>query len=245
MDLAGGTAYLGIDLAWGSRARTGLAVARSDGRLLASCSARSDDEILEFVRRNAPGDAVAAIDAPLVVRNPSGRRDCEAQVQRAFGRYGAGPYPANLANPAFAAGPRGARLCATLGFDLRIDSPSGRRAIEVYPHPAMVVLLDLDRVIPYKNKKGRTVESLRDAFLRLLDLMETGLPELRLPSSARWAELRSIAAGATRKVDLDRIEDEVDAIFCAHLAHRWHRDGPAGNDVFGDDEGGAIVVPRS
>ena len=239
-----GTAYVGIDLAWGNRARTGLAVSAPAGRLLASCSVQSDDEIVEFVRRHAPGDVVAAIDAPLIVRNATGRRDCEAQVQRAFGRYGAGPYPANLTNPLFAAGTRGGRLSAALGLDLCVDSVAPRRGIEVYPHPAMVVLLELDRVIPYKNKAGRTLESLREAFGRLLSLMETRLGDLQLPASARWRELREIAAGAIRKVDLDRIEDEVDAIFCAHLAHRWHRDGRSGNDVFGDDAGGAIVVTR-
>jgi predicted RNase H-like nuclease len=107
------------------------------------------------------------------------------------------------------------------------------------------VLLDLDRVIPYKNKNGRTVDSLREAFLQLLSLMEARIADLQLPSSSRWLVLREIAVGAKRKVDLARIEDEVDAIFCAHLAHRWHRDARVGNDVFGDDAGGAIVVPRS
>jgi predicted RNase H-like nuclease len=242
---ATGTAYVGIDLAWGNRARTGLAVSAPDGRLLASCSVRSDDEIIGFVRRHAPGDLVAAIDAPLIVRNANGRRDCEAQVQRMFGRYGAGPYPTNLANPAFAGGTRAGRLCAALDLDMCVDSPASRRAVEVYPHPAMVVLLDLDRVIPYKNKNGRTVDSLREAFLQLLSLMEARIADLQLPSSARWLVLREIAVGAKRKVDLARIEDEVDAIFCAHLAHRWHRDARVGNDVFGDDAGGAIVVPRS
>jgi predicted RNase H-like nuclease len=221
-----------------------MAVAAPDGRLLASCSVRTDEEIVEFVRRHAPRRVVAAIDAPLVVRNPSGRRDCEAQVQRAFGQYGAGPYPANLGNPSFANGTRGERLCAALGFDMSVDSAAPRRAVEVYPHPAMVVLLDLERVIPYKNKAGRSLGSLHSAFARLLDLMETRLADLQLGSSARWTELRELAGNASRKADLDRIEDEVDAIFCAHLAHRWHRDGRAGNDVFGDDAGGAIVVPR-
>ena len=166
-------------------------------------------------------------------------------MQRAYGRYGAGPYPANLGNPMFATGTRGARLCSVLDLDLCVDSMAGRRAVEVYPHPAMVALFGLDRVIPYKNKKGRTLESLHAAFERLMLLMETRLADLQLASSARWVELRATAGAARRKVDLDRIEDEVDAIFCADLAHRWHRDGRAGNDVFGDDAGGAIVVPRS
>ena len=206
---------------------------------------RSDDEIVEFVRRHAPGAAVAAIDAPLIVRNATGRRDCEAQVQRAFGRFGAGPYPTNLGNPAFATGPRAARLCAALALDMSIDSSASRRAIEVYPHPAMVTLFGLDRVIPYKNKTGRTLESLHAAFGRLLGLMESHLGELQLATSQRWGELRRSASAAARKADLDRIEDEVDAIFCAHLAHRWHRDGHDGNDVFGDNAVGAIVVART
>jgi len=134
---------------------------------------------------------------------------------------------------------------SSLDLDMCVDSPASRRAVEVYPHPAMVVLLDLDRVIPYKSKKGRTVDSLREAFLQLLSLTEARIADLQLASSSRWRELREIAVGAKRKVDLARIEDEVDAIFCAHLAHRWHRDARVGNDVFGDDAGGAIVVPRS
>jgi len=235
--------FVGVDLAWGRRATTGLAVATPAGRLSASRSARTDEEIVEFFGRHSPGAVVAAFDAPLVVRNPTGRRECEAAVQRAFGRYGAGPYPSNLANPSFAAGPRGAHLSAALGLDLSVTSGGARRAIEVYPHPAMVVLLGLDRVIPYKAKSGRSFESLLAAFDVLMSAMESRLVELALAESPRWWELRRLAANAVRKADLKRIEDEVDAIFCAHLAHRWHRDGTTANEVFGDDESGAIVLP--
>ena len=220
-----------------------MAVAEPDGRLSASRSARTDDEIVEFFSHHADGGVVAAFDAPLVVRNPIGRRECEAEVQRAFGRYGAGPYPSNLGNPSFAAGPRGGHLCAALGLDLSIRSVGPRRAVEVYPHPAMVVLLGLDRVIPYKSKSGRSFESLAAAFETLMSAMESRLVELTLSESPRWVELRALAENAERKADLKRIEDEIDAIFCAHLAHRWHRDGMGGNEVFGDDEGGAIVIP--
>jgi predicted RNase H-like nuclease len=205
---------------------------------------RSDEEIVEFFSRHASGAVVAAVDAPLVVRNATGRRECEAAVQRAYGRYGAGPYPSNLGIPSFASGPRGAGVCDALGLELSVASVASRRAIEVYPHPAMVVLLGLDRVIPYKAKSGRSFDSLTAAFETLMTAMETRLKELALPDSPRWSELRSMATGAARKADLKRIEDEIDAIFCAHLAYRWHRDGIGGNDVFGDDEGGAIVLPR-
>ena len=43
------TTYLGIDLAWAARAKTGLAALDEDGRLVASTSVITDDEIAAFV----------------------------------------------------------------------------------------------------------------------------------------------------------------------------------------------------
>lgn len=236
---------VGIDLAWGTRARTGLAVADADGRLVASTSVRTDAEILEFLNEHVgPSPVVAAIDAPLIVRNATGRRTCEAEVQQLYGRYGAAAYPANLTNPAFAGGTRGAAICDRLGLDLRTGSTAARRAIEVYPHPAMVVLFELDYVIPYKSKQGRTLDGLKQAFERLLTLMEQRLPELRLAGHPRWQELRQHCRRAQRKAELGAVEDEIDAIFCAHLAHLWHREGADGSDLLGDDDSGCIVVPK-
>lgn len=242
---AGEPTLIGIDLAWGMRARTGVAVADATGRLVASVSIRTDEEITSFVDTHAgTGALVAAIDAPLVVRNPTGRRPCEAEVQRLYGRYGAAAYPANLTNPAFAEGTRGSRICQLLQLDLSSESRALRRAIEVYPHPAMVVLFELDYVIPYKSKQGRTLDGLKAAFQRLLALMERRLPELRLAEHQRWQELRGHCGTAQRKSQLGAVEDEIDAIFCAYLAYLWHRDGSGGNDVLGDDASGCIVVPR-
>lgn len=50
------------------------------------------------------------------------------------------------------------------------------------------------------------------------------------------------AGHATRQVDLDRIEDEIDAILCAHLAWLWHGQR-ASMLVFGDVASGCIVTP--
>lgn len=236
---------VGLDLAWGERARTGVAVADPKGRLVASASMRMDEEITAFVNSHAgDGGVVAALDAPLVVRNATGRRSCEAEVQRLYGRYGAAAYPANLTNPAFAKGTRGSRICSLLQLDLASASAAPRRAVEVYPHPAMVVLFELDYVIPYKSKQGRTLESLKAAFHRLLELMEVKLPELELAGHPRWQEIRGTCRAAQRKSELGAVEDELDAIFCVYLAYLWQRDGAAGNDVLGDDAVGCIVVPR-
>lgn len=240
------TAYVGVDLAWGERARTGLAVLDAAGVLRGSCSVRSDDEIAAFVAEHCSAGVVAGVDAPLVVPNDTGRRGCEALVGAVFGRYGAGAYPANRGMPAFFPQPRAARLAARFGWDMDPTvTPSGARGvcIEVYPHPAMVSLFDLDYVIPYKAKKGRDVAFRRVAFERLLDHVERCWGEgLGLATSPRWSHLRSVVRDAARPVELDVVEDELDAVVCAQIAWLW---GTARHrlTVHGDYDGGYIVTP--
>lgn len=238
--------YYGVDLAWGQRARTGLAVLDDTGRLLESASARTDDEIVAFVDRDGTDTLVAAVDAPLVVPNETGRRPCEALVGQLFARFGAGAYPANRGNPSFLPQPRGARLAAEMGWDMDPSTSPGigrRVCIEVYPHPAMVSLFPLDHVIPYKLKQGRDLPALKVAYQQLLNHLEvTCGAVLALAHSLRWHALRSIAAGATRKSELDAIEDEIDAIFCAYLAWLWATDRGQ-MVVLGDYATGHIVTP--
>lgn len=239
------TTYLGIDLAWGERARTGLAALDAAGRLVASTSVVTDDEIAAFVAAQAAVDVVVAIDAPIVVPNLTGRRDCEAELQREFGRFHAGAHPSNRSrvwlNP-----PRAERLAERFGWEVdpRVVPGAGTPvAIEVYPHPAMVSLFGLASVLPYKNKPGRTTTSRRAAFTQLLDGIERVAGSTMRPAdSARWAELRAVVDAAERPVHLRAIEDEVDAIFCAHLAWLWGRRDPRLR-VLGDVERGYIVVP--
>ena len=105
----------------------------------------------------------------------------------------------------------------------------------------MVTLFGLDRVIPYKGKSGRSVPARLAAFRDLVRHLE-GIEVLALRASDRWGELRAAVEGATRQVDLERVEDEIDAIFCAHLAWLWHHDRDA-MAVYGDLGTGYIVTP--
>jgi predicted RNase H-like nuclease len=234
----------GIDLAWGQRARTGLAVVDAAGRLLASASVRTDAEIMDFLAPYAAQLAVVAVDAPLIVTNPTGQRPCEREITAVFGRYGAGTHPANTANPLFDP-PRGATLAALMGWSMdpaHRGRPGEAVCLEVYPHPAMVGLFSLPYTIPYKGKRGRDLPALKAAYEVLLDAMERHFPELDLTSNQRWATLRAVAAGAQRKAELERIEDEVDAIVCAHLAWVWGN-RPGVLQVYGDVSSGYIVAP--
>lgn len=236
--------FAGIDLAWGKRACTGLAVASADGALLASASVHTGAEIADFLAPYADTLATVAVDAPLIVTNPTGQRPCEREIGAVFGRYGAGAYPANTSNPHFNP-PRAATLAAAMGWNTdpaHAGRPGAPGCIEVYPHPAMVGLFSLPYTIPYKGKKGRDLGSLQAAYEVLLDSMERHLPELGLPLNERWAQLRTVAANPQRKADLERVEDEIDAIVCAHLAWLWSS-RPDALRVYGDVRSGYIVAP--
>ena len=200
-----------------------------DGRLVASTAVVTDDQIAAFVEAHTFGTVVAAIDAPLIVPNATGSRVAEKLVSREFGPYNAGAYPSNRSRALFDP-PRAETLARRFGWDPDPTTPPGRNrsvAIEVYPHPAMVVLFGLPTVLPYKAKRGRDVAGLRTAFLALLDHLERVCDEpLRLTTSPRWAEIRSAVDSAGRIVDLDRVEDEVDAVLCAYLAWLWGTGSP-------------------
>lgn len=233
--------FLGVDLAWSQRARTGLAVVDESGRLVSSHSSVTDEKIDQWIAENAHSARVIAVDAPLVVPNPTGQRVCENLIGKAFGRYNASAHVSNQTKPYFNP-PRGLALSQRHGWEIDPEYAGEEPlCLEVYPHPAMVGLWSLESTIPYKAKKGRTLEARGHSFGELLDHLERTTP-LELATNARWATIRSSVAEATRQVDLERVEDEIDAIFCAHLAWLWNRDRDQLH-VYGSFADGYIVAP--
>lgn len=235
------TAFVGIDLAWFTKERTGLAVVDQTGRLIVSTAVVSDDEIDAWLAEHAPTPRVVAVDAPLVVRNSTGQRPCETLIGQAFGRYDASCHSSNTSKAQFAP-PRGSVLAGRHGWSMDpADDPSDARpvCIEVYPHAAMVGLFLLGRTFKYKKKFS--FERRQPEFIRLLDSME-GIPELALIRSRRWAEIRADIEGAKTGRKLRLCEDEVDAILCAHLAWLWS-ERPDTLEVYGDLTTGYIVAP--
>lgn len=237
--------FVGVDLAWAGRKPTGVAVIDAAGRLLQIGAVREDAEVLAALSPYVRGDCVVAFDAPLVVTNRTGQRPAEAALNRDFRRFEAGAHPANTTKPEFADGPRAARLAAALGLDVDPRSPAARRAIEVYPHPATVVLFRLARTLKYKAKPGRSLDRLRSELLLLMDgierLAHAAVP-LHVECHAGWVELRRQVVAAQRKSDLRRAEDPVDAVVCAYVALYAQR-CPDGVTVYGDFATGYIVTP--
>ena len=163
--------HIGVDLAWGLRQPTGLAVLDDSGRLVHVSAVRTDEEVLTALAPYVGGPCLVAFDAPLVVRNATGNRPAEAALNKDFARFDAGAHPANTGKPELDP-PRGAGLCGAMGLDLNPRSGRDRRAIEVYPHPATVALFRLGRTLKYKQKPGRDLDQLRAELLVLISHLE-------------------------------------------------------------------------
>jgi predicted RNase H-like nuclease len=233
--------FVGLDLAWGEKKQTGVAAIDAGGRLLHVGIALDDASIIDAVTPFTGEDCLVGIDAPLIVNNPTGYRPAETAYNKDFGKFDAGAYPANTTNPLFNP-PRAAVLANTLGLDMEPASSSTRRAIEVYPHPATVVLFGLEKTLKYK--KGAFGDRQRE-LLKLMTLIE-GLddetPRLRANRSVAWVELRRRVEAASKPAQLDRDEDPIDALLCAYIGlYSYSR--PDDVSIYGDFETGFIVTP--
>ena len=248
--------FVGIDLAWGAKNTTGgvtlqmetvapsqhrLAVEASDDALL------TDDDILDFTRRSDTGQGIViGVDAPLDVPNVTGKRPVETLLQRCFGKYQAGAHPANRQR--FGNDVRGERLVARWEAEQNIcndyafaaEDETARRCLEVFPHPAHVVLFGLTRTLKYKAKSGRDTTSRMAAYAQLVEgiaSLEAQEPSLIAPD---WLRVPSELQGAALK----RYEDLLDALMCAYVAAYYWRWGNGDRCmVIGDKANGYIVSP--
>ncbi len=237
--------FVGVDLAWGEKKPTGLAVLDADGRLVHLSAATTDEAIAAALARYVDADCLVGIDSPLVVLNATGNRPAEAALNKVFARFDAGAHPVNSGKKEFSQGPRGARLASQLGLDIDPSSRARRRAIEVYPHPALVSIFRLGRTVKYKDKPGRPLAQLKSELLRLVGLLE-GLRGASVPLDVSghesWRALVDRITSAERKSDLRPAEDEVDAVVCAYVAMFATLRSDL-TTTFGDPATGYIVTP--
>jgi predicted RNase H-like nuclease len=239
--------FVGIDLAWGGRRPSGLAVLDPDGTVVAEGWATSDEELVGLLERHDPGGAVVALDAPLVVTNPAGtRRGCEGELQRRYGRLGAGPYPTNLS--LLGGRVRAMELVRRSGRPyVTVPRDPGRRtgwwAVEVFPAPALVELGGLGRAVRYKKGPVADRRAGLAAVKGVLDRLAGADPPLRVDPAGRLGrELGRLEE--LRGAGLKAAEDLADAHVCAYVGLWWWAHGPAATLVAGDDGTGAILVPR-
>ena len=240
--------FIGLDLAWTPNHESGVCVVEGD-----DCAVRliqldcRVDTPSGFARLCDAGDnVVAAIDAPLVVHR---ERRAERELGVVFGRHKASAFSTNLpflARMNGLAGPELAFRLAGRGFALEPSrlarQAAGRFAIEVFPHPAHVVLFGLAERIAYK--KGRLAA--RRNGLRCYQQHLAALLEREMPGLLVAPEISCVLDAAGLGVpgrELKRIEDQLDAVTCVYIAYHCWKHGPGGFQVFGSGQHGTIVTP--
>ena len=256
------TTLLGLDLAWGNRNPSGAVVLRphDGGYQAAKPETLGDDRsVLAWIAHESPTNAltVLAIDAPLFAPNcPGTSRPADIETSKLYGRFNASVYPANrerCARPISLAAELfrlGWTLCP---FALRDEvaaalqagrHPSGRFAIEVYPHAACVGLFGLRRIISYK--KGRLAQR-RDGLASLQSLLHERLPATDGWAATSVAPFARVDAGLLGGRALKAHEDQLDALLCAAMAvafvHAPERCVIAGATTPAEVHNGYIIVP--
>lgn len=243
---AAACAWIGFDLAWSARNRSGACALLADGgdavRVAALAHGATLAELEQFALRHAAPRCLVGVDAPLVVRNEQGSRACDRLLTSVFGRQGGGAYPANrrlLSKDG--APPRGEELLERLarhGFEAppRLDSRAARQVHEVHPHGAWLRLFALERRLAYKEKTRDLALHLSERA-RALEL----LGSLREPRIAGYAQVRPLLeAGDMPAKERKRREDLMDALVCALVAW-WRSRGQC--QALGDEEGGFVLAP--
>lgn len=257
---------LGIDAAWTATRPSGVALVADDGDgwtlravapSYAAFLAAADDAppsgtpsgaapdvpaLLAAAARIAgrPVDLVA-IDMPLARTPIVARRPSDDAIARAFGRWHCATHSPSADRPGALSDRLRAEL-AVAGYPLRTDGAARGGLIEVYPHPALVILAGETRRLPYKAGNSarywpgvplaeRRIR-LRAQWQRIAALLETRIAGV----ADRLPPLAADATGAACKAH----EDMLDAIVCAWIGASALR-GDA--QPYGDADS-AIWVPR-
>ncbi|MEH2135494.1 DUF429 domain-containing protein [Nostoc sp.] len=240
--------FIGIDLGWRSQPSGLCCLKWIDGQLQLLDLDRKETiaDILTWIDQSVQPDepAIIAVDAPTLIPNATGSRLPDKLSHKYFGKYHAGCYPANQNLP-FAD--------RTINFGLELESRGfahaptieaqklSRYQIEVFPHPAIVNLFNLERILKYK--KGRLSErrleliKLQNYLLNILPSLSPSLRTLRLCGSF---PLEIPTTGAALKA----VEDKLDSLICAYVAAYWWYWGEHRNLVLGDRTTGYIIIPQ-
>ncbi|MEB3160399.1 MAG: DUF429 domain-containing protein [Synechocystis sp.] len=242
--------FIGIDLGWRS-GESGLCCLQlvGHGLQLVDVTRRlSLEEIFAWLDHWVePGQgAMVAVDAPTLIPNPTGTRLPDRLTHQYFGKYHAGCYPANLGRPF-------AERTIAVGLELEArqfaHAPTidpqlpGRYQIEVFPHPAMIRLFELDRIIKYK--KGTLAEK-KAALVFLQTCLQTHLSPLTPALDITTASIQCLWRSPLdlKGKDLKALEDQLDSLMCAYIGAYWWYWGLERNQVLGDRRSGYIVVPE-
>lgn len=200
----------------------------------------SIDMVERYIEQHATAVTIVAVDAPLIISNASGQRECERLVSVRYGARHGSCHTTNITRYPDADSVRLATHLKERGFT-HVAASSERILLEVYPHAALLTLFRLPRILKYKKgpvgKRCQGLTELQD-HLRCLTKREP-----RLILSSTFDSLMSISASSLRGTARKSFEDSLDSVVCAYIAfHHWYWRGEK-TDIFGDVTKGYIAVP--
>lgn len=266
------TSVLGVDAAWTVHQPSGVAlITEKSGswrvvsvapsyEAFISCSKKnspdwygpapkgSRPEISELLEaaRNYDVSAVdlIALDIPLARGEIASRRSSDKAVSKAFGARGCATHSPNAQRPGRISAEISLQM-QNAGYSLQtVDEchERHRKAIEVYPHPALLTLLGRDYRVPYKVSRSgkywksesvpRRIDRILAEFLAIYQALEIEFGDLKfnLPESGK----------VTKLAHLKQYEDALDALVCAWVGKQYLMGRAQG---FGDSES-TIWIPH-
>lgn len=236
---------IGIDLAWQSeRNTTALAV----GELLNGClhiseiydSLASLNDIVAVMESQGTISGVA-IDAPLIIENESGQRDCERALSKEYGSRKSSCHASNKALYPNAPSVELANYLSERGY-VHLGHPTGERwQVECYPHPAIIELFGLPERLAYKKGKVGEKKQGQVKLSNYINALKTS-KVLALSTSIKVAEYLTEGNILSKSGKaMKQNEDALDSIVCAYIGALYASEKPG--SVFGGVEAGYIYVP--
>lgn len=235
----------GLDLAWATEKNpSGLAIGKISDISLFVQSVSSISGINNLQDALSSQDIYGiAIDAPLIIENPDGMRQCERNLNKQYGKYGSSCHASNQAKfhnfPGVALG----KWLRKSGYIHRGIPGHEKWQVECYPHPAIINFFNLEYRLLYK--KGR-VDDKRRGQIQLSNYIRSfkkyqGL-DVIIPDHLLYI-LDEKHISDLKGHQIKDNEDKLDSIICLLIAATYALQRPF--EVFGGlDDSGYIVVPE-
>ena len=242
--------FTGFDSAWGGTQRGALCNLHGrvqNGSLVLNIESpirdvNWDEAIACINGYGERSDHIIAIDQGLVVPNETGMRPVERQLARALmGTYKCGAHASNTGNTR-CYGPQAGiwryqQALLQNGYQqcpLAVaQRKPGRFYFECYPHPALLGLFELDRILPYKIHKRD-----RQGWQHIINLLR----------SLKDRELSIENVQHVVSLDLEQRklhEDWLDSLIAAYVAAYWWWYGTSRSAILGSLSTGYMVTPYS
>lgn len=207
--------FIGIDLAWGEKNLSGFCVLTPEDdklKIIDIKLLKSIDEMVEEIKKYSDHKVYVGVDAPLVITNEENNRTIEKEFNKDFSKYKISMLPVNRKimtkySPTIRSEVLYTKL-NELGF--KRDYESSKVIFEIYTHSTISVCFNEYKILPYKRKKGRNTEFIKEHLAvykkYLLSVVHEHIffdTELKLLKGSK----------------LKDYEDILDAITCAYAMH--------------------------